>query len=189
MANNSVESLLAWMKEGAQTYEWDAIIALSSDSVNESLQREYTRRLSEGTEWQLADTVIEIPETNLSHHFQGIKIGPPLLSFALTGFEQPDTALRLPIQAGTALMISRYAGVDSVVKVTAYDPRNGPQLRLDLQPWPKLASAHANAALHKNLLRVEADKNALVYSVRADTQTIGVGGFVFYRDMPCPAAK
>lgn len=63
------------------------------------------------------------------------------------------------------------------------------ELRLDLQPWPKLASAHANAALHKNLLRVDADKNALVYSVRADTQTIGVGGFVFYRDMPCPAAK
>ena len=70
----------------------------------------------------------------------------------------------------------------------SYDPASS-ELRLDLQPWPKLASAHANAALHKNLLRVEADKNALVYSVRADTQTIGVGGFVFYRDMPCPAAK
>ena len=70
----------------------------------------------------------------------------------------------------------------------SYDPASS-ELRLDLQPWPKLASAHANASLHKNLLRVEADKNALVYSVRADTQTIGVGGFVFYRDMPCPAAK
>ena len=70
----------------------------------------------------------------------------------------------------------------------SYDPASS-ELRLDLQPWPKLASAHANAALHKNLLRVEADKNALVYSVRADTQTIGVGGFVFYRDMPCPSAK
>lgn len=70
----------------------------------------------------------------------------------------------------------------------SYDPATS-ELRLDLQPWPKLASAHANAALHKNLLRVEADKNALVYGVRADTQTIGVGGFVFYRDMPCPAAK
>ncbi|GAB7529471.1 hypothetical protein PS3A_18800 [Pseudomonas sp. 3A(2025)] len=134
MANNSVESLLAWMKEGAQTYEWDAIIALSGDSVNESLQREYTRRLSEGREWRLADAVIEIPDTQISYHFQGIRIGPPLLSFALTGFEQPDTALRLPIQGGTALMVSRFAGIDSIVKVTAYDLRNGPQLRLELQP-------------------------------------------------------
>ena len=61
------------------------------------------------------------------------------------------------------------------------------ELHLQLQPWPNLASAHANASLHKNLLRVEANKNTLVYSVKAETKTIGVGGFVFYRDMPCPA--
>lgn len=66
----------------------------------------------------------------------------------------------------------------------SYDPAAA-ELRLDLQPWPNLASAHANKSLHQNLLRVEADKNALVYSVKADTKTIGVGGFVFYRDMPC----
>ena len=68
----------------------------------------------------------------------------------------------------------------------SYDPDRA-ELRLDLQPWPNLASAHANASLHKNLLRVEVEKNALVYSVKADTKTIGIGGFVFYRDMPCPA--
>lgn len=61
------------------------------------------------------------------------------------------------------------------------------ELHLQLQPWPNLASAHANASLHKNLLRVEANKNTLVYSVKAETKTIGVGGFVFYRDVPCPA--
>ena len=68
----------------------------------------------------------------------------------------------------------------------SYDPATA-ELRLDLQPWPNLASAHANKSLHKHLLRVEADKNALVYGVKADTQTIGIGGFVFYRDLPCPA--
>ena len=70
----------------------------------------------------------------------------------------------------------------------SYDPATS-ELRLDLQPWPNLASAHANKALHKNLLRVEADKNALVYSVTADTNTIGIGGFVFYRDIPCSGKK
>ena len=68
----------------------------------------------------------------------------------------------------------------------SYDPATA-ELRLDLQPWPNLASAHANKSLHKHLLRVEADKNALVYGVNAVTQIIGIGGFVFYRDLPCPA--
>lgn len=68
----------------------------------------------------------------------------------------------------------------------SYDPATA-ELRLDLQPWPNLASAHANKSLHKHLLRVEADKNALVYGVNAVTQSIGIGGFVFYRDLPCPA--
>ena len=70
----------------------------------------------------------------------------------------------------------------------SYDPASS-ELRLGLQPWPNLASAHANASLQKNLLRVEADKNALVYSVKADTNTIGIGGFVFYRDIPCGGKK
>ncbi|OYO29988.1 hypothetical protein [Janthinobacterium sp. PC23-8] len=61
------------------------------------------------------------------------------------------------------------------------------QLRLEVRPWPDLASAHAHQSKASNLLRVEADRNMLVYGVKADTPTIGVGGFIFYRDMPCPA--
>ena len=29
----------------------------------------------------------------------------------------------------------------------------------------------------------------LVYGVKADTKAIGLGGFVFYRDTPCPARR
>ena len=60
------------------------------------------------------------------------------------------------------------------------------ELRFELKPWPQLAKAHANTGLHQQLLRVEADKNALVYRVKAETKSIGLGGFIFYRDMPCP---
>ena len=59
------------------------------------------------------------------------------------------------------------------------------ELRLEVQPRPDLASSHAYKKAASNLLRVEGN-NALVYGVKADTQTIGIGGFVFYRDMPCP---
>ncbi|MGK5039610.1 hypothetical protein ACQ4WQ_04620 [Janthinobacterium sp. GB1R12] len=63
------------------------------------------------------------------------------------------------------------------------------ELRLQLAPTPSLELSHAQTVLHKNLLRVEATKNTLVYAVKADTQAIGLGGFVFYRDTPCPARR
>lgn len=68
----------------------------------------------------------------------------------------------------------------------AYDAGSG-ELRLALAPTPSLELSHAQIVQHQNLLRIEADKNTLVYGVKADTKAIGLGGFVFYRDTPCPA--
>ena len=68
----------------------------------------------------------------------------------------------------------------------AYDAGSG-ELRLALAPTPSLELSHAQIVQHLNLLRIEADKNTLVYGVKADTKAIGLGGFVFYRDTPCPA--
>lgn len=70
----------------------------------------------------------------------------------------------------------------------AYDAATS-ELRLELAPTPSLELSHAQTVLHKNLLRVEAARNTLVYAVKADTQAIGLGGFVFYRDTPCPARR
>lgn len=70
----------------------------------------------------------------------------------------------------------------------AYDAATS-ELQLQLAPTPSLALSHAQTVLHKNLLRVEAARNTLVYAVKADTQAIGLGGFVFYRDTPCPARR
>jgi hypothetical protein len=70
----------------------------------------------------------------------------------------------------------------------AYDAATS-ELRLQLAPTPSLELSHAQIVLHKNLLRVDGQKNTLVYGVKADTQAIGLGGFVFYRDTPCPARR
>lgn len=63
------------------------------------------------------------------------------------------------------------------------------ELRLQLAPTPSLELSHAQIVQHMNLLRIEADKSTLVYGVKADTKAIGLGGFVFYRDTPCPAQR
>ena len=63
------------------------------------------------------------------------------------------------------------------------------ELRLQLPPTPSLELSHAQIVQHMNLLRIEADKSTLVYGVKADTKAIGLGGFVFYRDTPCPAQR
>lgn len=70
----------------------------------------------------------------------------------------------------------------------AYDAATS-ELRLQLAPTPSLELSHAQIVQHLNLLRIEADKNTLVYAVKADTQAIGLGGFVFYRNTPCPARR
>lgn len=69
----------------------------------------------------------------------------------------------------------------------SYDPAAS-ELRLEVAPRPDLASSHAHKSKENNLLRVEGN-TTLVYGVKANTPTIGVGGFIFYRDMPCPAPK
>ncbi|KAB8057423.1 hypothetical protein GCN74_20710 [Janthinobacterium sp. FT14W] len=63
------------------------------------------------------------------------------------------------------------------------------ELRLQLAPTPSLELSHAQIVQHMNLLRIEADRNTLVYGVKAGTTAIGLGGFVFYRDTPCPARR
>ena len=63
------------------------------------------------------------------------------------------------------------------------------ELRLQLAPTPSLELSHAQIVQHMNLLRIEADRSTLVYGVKADTKAIGLGGFVFYRDTPCPARR
>lgn len=63
------------------------------------------------------------------------------------------------------------------------------ELRLQLAPTPSLELSHAQIVQHMNLLRIEADRSTLVYGVNADTKAIGLGGFVFYRDTPCPAQR
>ena len=70
----------------------------------------------------------------------------------------------------------------------AYDGATS-ELRLQLAPTPSFELSHAQIVQHMNLLRIEAAKNTLVYGVKADTKAIGLGGFVFYRDTPCPARR
>jgi len=63
------------------------------------------------------------------------------------------------------------------------------ELSLTFHPTTTLAEGHGDVSLHQNLLRLDAAKNMLVYRVNAATKSIGIGGFVFYRDLPCVAGK
>ena len=63
------------------------------------------------------------------------------------------------------------------------------ELRLTLRPTTILAQGHSDVSRHQNLLRVDLAHNMLVYRVKADTKSIGLGGFIFYRDLACPAGK
>lgn len=53
MAGNSLESLLAWMKDTSRLWGWDAIVALDGQQLNTMLQQDYIVRLSQGIEHSL----------------------------------------------------------------------------------------------------------------------------------------
>ncbi|MDC8756162.1 hypothetical protein [Janthinobacterium fluminis] len=66
------------------------------------------------------------------------------------------------------------------------------ELRIELGGTIASPAESANYQLEHhqgNLLRVEAAKRALVYRVTASTESIQLGGFVFYRNLACETGK
>ncbi|MES2741415.1 MAG: hypothetical protein V4754_10750 [Pseudomonadota bacterium] len=56
-------------------------------------------------------------------------------------------------------------------------------------PLPPALADPANSTAAPNsasLLRVDPARRAVLYTVRPDTEAIGLGGLVFYRTLPCP---
>ena len=65
------------------------------------------------------------------------------------------------------------------------------ELRIELggrEPFPLAVVQDQMARNPAGLVRFDASRRALVYSVTPLTQTIGLGGFVFFRKLACPPA-
>jgi hypothetical protein len=139
MAGNSLESLLAWMKDNSQMRGWDLIVALDGGRLNLGLQQDHIIRLSQGSDLGVISGSIEIPDTNIAHYLGGFRLAAPRLSFEDASLQSAKTTLKMAVIGGTQMMVETVQGQKKILSLTALDPLDGSHLVLDV---PLGAQAH-----------------------------------------------
>ena len=132
MAGNSLESLLAWMKDNSQMRGWDLIVALDGGKLNLGLQQDHILRLSQGSDLGVISGSIEIPDTNIAHYLGGFRLAAPGLSFEHASLQSAKTALKMRVLGGTQMMIETVGGQKKILSLTALDPLDGSLLTLNV---------------------------------------------------------
>lgn len=133
MARQSVESLLAWMKDISRLWGWDALMVVERDTVSELLHQQYLLKLSQGV-LQVPNGSATIPDSNLSHHFAEFALGSPVFDLANASLQSSDIAVHLPVVSGMHTLLQTDLGVSRVLRLATYGPLNGPSLSMNLQP-------------------------------------------------------
>jgi hypothetical protein len=147
MAGYSVESLLAWMKDTPRLFGWDGVMAVSSDKVNAVLQQGYKTQLSEGIAHQVPSGHIDIADTDISYYFSHFILGAPVLLFESGSFDIPTFPVQMPVVSGVLTQVETILGVARVLRLSAYEPTNGPLLRLQLRLSSEAGKVDVDLAL------------------------------------------
>jgi hypothetical protein len=152
MAGNSLESLLAWMKDDSRMLEWDLIVALDGRNINRDFQQDYITRLSQGNDLGDINLSIDIPDTNVTQYLSGVKLAAPALSFDKASLQSTKTALSLPVVGGTLMMVETVEGQKKIIRLSGLDPLDGTQLRLDMPPGADSRSVQLDLANSEDVL-------------------------------------
>ncbi len=131
MAGHSAESLLAWMQDTTRLRGWDAVIALDAKAVDGLLTQAYQLGVGQGLAQPVPDGSIAVPDTNISHFFSGLVLGPPALSFEHSSLESAPVAWRMSALSGTHTVVENSQGHNSILKMFAYTPSGVADLHLD----------------------------------------------------------
>lgn len=152
MAGNSLESLLAWMKDNSQMRGWDLIVALDGGKLNLGLQQDHIVRLSQGSDLGVISGTIEVPDTNIAHYLGGFRLAAPGLSFEHASLQSAKTALKMRVLGGTQMMVETVQGQKKILSLTALDPLDGSLLTLDVPLGADARQVHLDLANSDNVL-------------------------------------
>lgn len=135
MKNNSVETLLEWLREKPQTLGWDAIVAYDRNKTNTVLLQEYIRRFS--TEDCLDPITEEISdnETPTQKEFiSNYQMDSPRLSFINSNLLNSEARLSMKVIGGSHLTFEKPVGAQQwrVTKIAEEDALDGPKLLMEI---------------------------------------------------------
>lgn len=134
MASDSLESLLAWMQEGSRLWGWDAIVALSAETVNSGLHHIYIRHLLDAGDQRVPAGSFAIPETDISVYLQDVVLGAPCVSFQQASLDASELRVTLPLLTGREVTVKAETAGNTIQRIALYDPLNAPPLQIELKP-------------------------------------------------------
>lgn len=134
MARDSLEGLLAWMKEGSVMWDWDVICALDGRMMNLGLQHDHFIRLSQGSDLGSFTGSVNIPETNLSLFMTDFRFEAPQLSYENASLQSRRTDLSLAVVGGIEALVETTLGVAQIQSLSAFDPMGNAQVKITKVP-------------------------------------------------------
>lgn len=132
MASESLQSLLAWMKDTSRLWGWDAIVAVGGETVNAGLLNVYTDRLLESGDQPVPAGAFGIPETDITIYLQDVVLGAPVLSFEHASLNLRDLHATVPLLTGREVTVKAETAGNTIQRIAIYDPSNAPTLEIGL---------------------------------------------------------
>ncbi|WP_024694115.1 hypothetical protein [Pseudomonas syringae] len=134
MDGNSLESLLAWMKDGQNDvlHGWGAIAILSREQVNDLLARHCIARLTENAWLPPVNGAVDIIAGKQRDAIHGFLLDAPRLSFESADLDSDQATLSCSVVGGTWLTLTLNSGNWQVRTIKEVNPLLGPRLVLDV---------------------------------------------------------
>lgn len=138
MAGQSLQQLLAWMKDPDSNvmWGWDAIAAVARDKANTLLIQEYISRFTKGNYLPPISAGIETVADHWQEYIHHFELDTPRLSFEVEsaeGAEFVKGVLTMAVMGGSQIAMEKKVDFWRATKMSWINPLQGPKLYLDLQ--------------------------------------------------------
>ncbi|MGN2437393.1 imidazole glycerol phosphate synthase subunit hisF [Pseudomonas syringae] len=134
MANNTLESISAWMKEPLNNVMlgWDSIAVMARGEVNYLLREEYISRFSSNTYLSPISGEVTLVGGRSKESIHDFILDAPRLAFSNNDLNKSHASLTCAILGGTQVTMTNNVDTWEAVRVIRVDPLQGPRLTLDL---------------------------------------------------------
>lgn len=172
MADNSLDSLVEWMKTGNPLRGWGMVVALQRAVANQLLLHEHTSHF--GGAAQLPAVSGDIPgfDAMQKQRLSGCLVGAPHLSFEASHLSAGKVNLSLPVIGGSYQAWEKKPNYSWLMtRMAFYDPLQGPSLSMQLPLADEPATVVSSPSVSLDLSNGEDYR--LSFADSAEAQALG----------------
>ncbi|WP_059003356.1 hypothetical protein [Pseudomonas syringae] len=173
MANNTLESISAWMKEPLNNVMlgWDSIAVMARNEVNYLLREEYISRFSSNTYLSPISGEVTLVSGRSKECIHDFILDAPRLAFSNNDLNKSHASLTCAIVGGTQVTMTNNVDTWEAVRVIRIDPLQGPRLTLDLSldSVPGIVELEGRVSLDLK----ESDNFILTFAETIDDRKLG----------------